>query len=114
MADRYPEIYETIGCIHRHLHEPLSLSELARYAAYSPYHFTRIFKEKMGHLSCLLYFSITSSKGKGFVVEYKSVRTGYRAGNRSKEFRDIYNSIYDIWQKNAPYFNEGMNFARFY
>src|SRR4051794_22910422 len=36
------------------------------------------FLKKNGDLSCLLYFSITSSKGKGFVVKYKSARTGYR------------------------------------
>ena len=93
MTDRYLEINETIGYIHQHLHEPLSLSELARYASYSPYHFTRIFKEKMG-ISPVSIFRITSSKSKGFVVEYKSARTGYRAETRSKEFRDIYDSIY--------------------
>ena len=56
MTDRYPEINETIGYIHQHLHEPLSLSELACYASYSPYHFTRIFKEKMG-ISPVYYIS---------------------------------------------------------
>ena len=35
MTDRYPEINETIRYIHQHLHEPLSLSELACYASYS-------------------------------------------------------------------------------
>ena len=68
MADRYPEIYETIGYIHRHLHEPLSLSELARYAAYSPYHFTRIFKEKMG-ISPVYYISaLRLQKAKGLLL----------------------------------------------
>ena len=55
MTDRYPEMNETIGYIHHHLDEPLSLSELARYAAYSPYHFTRIFKEKMGSLLSIIF-----------------------------------------------------------
>ncbi|MBO0992731.1 AraC family transcriptional regulator [Bacillus sp. SD088] len=42
------EIDETIAYIHQHMDEPLSLSRLADHAAYSPYHFSRIFKEKMG------------------------------------------------------------------
>lgn len=56
MTDSYPEIDKVIRYIHEHLYEPLSLSELARYAAYSPYHFTRIFKEKMG-ISPVYYIS---------------------------------------------------------
>ncbi|WP_100407764.1 helix-turn-helix domain-containing protein [Bacillus solitudinis] len=56
MNESYPEIGEVIGYIHQHIYEPLSLSELARYAAYSPYHFTRIFKEKMG-ISPVYYIS---------------------------------------------------------
>lgn len=46
--NQYPEIDEVIQYIHKHLEEPLSLSHLARQAAYSPYHFTRIFKERTG------------------------------------------------------------------
>lgn len=45
---RYSDIDEVITYIHHHLHEPISLSHLAKYAAYSPYHFTRIFKERTG------------------------------------------------------------------
>ncbi|MBP1989820.1 helix-turn-helix domain-containing protein [Paenibacillus eucommiae] len=56
MTDRYSEIDEVIAYIHRHIDEPLSLSQLASHAAYSPYHFTRIFKEKIG-LSPLYYVS---------------------------------------------------------
>ncbi|MBD2847701.1 helix-turn-helix transcriptional regulator [Paenibacillus sp. IB182496] len=56
MPDRYPELDEMIAFIQRHLHEPLTLARLAQYAAYSPYHFTRIFKERMG-LSPLYYIS---------------------------------------------------------
>ena len=36
------------------------------------------------------------------------------AGFSKGELRLARNEIYDKWQKNAPYFNEGMNFARFY
>lgn len=46
--ERYPEIDEVVAYIHRHLDEPLTLDRLARYAAYSPYHFTRVFKERIG------------------------------------------------------------------
>lgn len=56
MTDRYPEIDGVIAYIHQHIYEPLSLDRLARYAAYSPYHFARIFKERMG-LPPLYYIS---------------------------------------------------------
>jgi AraC-like DNA-binding protein len=56
VADRYPEIDEVIAYIHQHIDEPLPLSRLARYVAYSPYHFTRIFKERVG-LPPLYYIS---------------------------------------------------------
>lgn len=56
MTDRYAEIDGVIEFIHQHMDEPLSLSRLARYAAYSPYHFTRLFKERLG-LSPLYYVS---------------------------------------------------------
>ncbi|MFD2043738.1 AraC family transcriptional regulator [Ornithinibacillus salinisoli] len=48
MNNRYPEIDEVIAYIHEHLDEALPLSHLAHQAAYSPYHFSRIFKEKTG------------------------------------------------------------------
>lgn len=48
MKDRYSEIDEVISYIHQNLFEPLSLARLSQYAAYSPYHFTRIFKERIG------------------------------------------------------------------
>lgn len=54
--DRYAEIDAVIDYIHRYIDEPLPLSRLASYVAYSPYHFTRIFKERMG-LSPLYYVS---------------------------------------------------------
>jgi AraC family transcriptional regulator len=45
---RDSEIDEVVAYIHEHLHDPLPLSRLADYAAYSPFHFTRIFKERIG------------------------------------------------------------------
>jgi AraC family transcriptional regulator len=56
MTDRYSEIDEVIEYIHQHIYDPLPLSRLADYAAYSPYHFTRIFKERIG-LPPLYYVS---------------------------------------------------------
>ncbi|QQK74865.1 helix-turn-helix transcriptional regulator [Salicibibacter cibarius] len=50
------EIDKTILYIQQNLHEPLTLSELAGHVAYSPYHFTRMFKERMG-ISPLYYVS---------------------------------------------------------
>lgn len=50
------EIEGVITYIQHHLDEPFSLSQLANYAGYSPYHFTRIFKEKMG-ISPFYYIS---------------------------------------------------------
>ncbi|RAV20383.1 helix-turn-helix domain-containing protein [Paenibacillus contaminans] len=52
----YTEIDEVIDYIHRHIFDPLPLSRLAGHVSYSPYHFTRIFKERMG-LSPLYYVS---------------------------------------------------------
>jgi AraC family transcriptional regulator len=48
LTDQYSEIDEVIAYIHQNIYDPLSLFQLARYAGYSPYHFTRIFKERIG------------------------------------------------------------------
>ena len=56
MVNKYPEIEEVISYIQNNIHEPLSLSDLAKYVSYSPYHFIRIFKEETG-LSPLYYVS---------------------------------------------------------
>ena len=52
----FPEVDEALAYIQQNLYEPLSLSRLAGYVAYSPYHFNRIFKERVG-LSPLYYVS---------------------------------------------------------
>ncbi|MEK8132211.1 helix-turn-helix transcriptional regulator [Paenibacillus filicis] len=54
--DRYSEIDGVIAYIHQSISEPHLLTRLAGYAGYSPYHFTRIFKERTG-LSPLYYVS---------------------------------------------------------
>jgi AraC-like DNA-binding protein len=56
MTDRYSGIDEVIGYIQQHIDEPLPLSRLAGHVAYSPYHFARLFKARIG-LSPLYYVS---------------------------------------------------------
>lgn len=56
VVDRYSEIDEVIAYIHQHLDEPLLLEHLAKEVSYSPYHFTRIFKARVG-LPPLYYVS---------------------------------------------------------
>ncbi len=56
MNERYAEIDEVIAYIHKNIYEPLPLSLLANYIGYSPYHFSRIFKERIG-LPPLYYVS---------------------------------------------------------
>nr|WP_054955318.1 helix-turn-helix transcriptional regulator [Paenibacillus dakarensis] len=48
MPDVFSEMDEVITYIHKHIFDPLPLSDLARYAGYSPYHFLRLFKERIG------------------------------------------------------------------
>ncbi|WP_239616586.1 helix-turn-helix transcriptional regulator [Cohnella mopanensis] len=55
-TNRYSEIDEAISYIHQNIYEPLPLTQLANHVGYSPYHFTRIFKERMG-ISPLYYAS---------------------------------------------------------
>lgn len=56
MTSLYSEIDEVIDYIHRNLDDSLSLSRLANHVSYSPYHFARIFKERIG-LPPLYYIS---------------------------------------------------------
>ncbi len=42
------EMDHVLAYIQQHLYEPLTLEDLARQAAYSPYHFTRLFKKIIG------------------------------------------------------------------
>lgn len=56
MVDRHAEIDEAIAFIQHHIYEPLPLARLASHVAYSPYHFERIFKDRVG-LSPLYYVS---------------------------------------------------------
>lgn len=56
VMEAYPEIDEVIAFINQNIYDPLPLSRLAEHVAYSPYHFSRIFKERIG-LSPLYYVS---------------------------------------------------------
>ena len=56
MSETFPELFDVIEYIHKHLDEPLSLEQLARYAAYSPNYFNQKFKNTIG-LPPLYYIS---------------------------------------------------------
>lgn len=56
VTDQHSEIDEVIAYIHKHIDEPLQLTRLAEVSLYSPFHFSRIFKEKIG-LPPLYYVS---------------------------------------------------------
>ncbi|SEG67209.1 helix-turn-helix transcriptional regulator [Paenibacillus sp. UNC499MF] len=68
MTDRYSEIDEVILYIQKNIFEPLSLNQLAAYAAYSPYHFTRIFKEKTGLTPQYYVSSLRLQKAKDLLL----------------------------------------------
>lgn len=69
MANLYSEIDEVIVYIHQHIYEPLSLSQLADHVAYSPYHFTRIFKERVGLSPHYYVSSLRLQKAKDLLVQ---------------------------------------------
>lgn len=65
----YEEIQQSIAYIHDHLYEPLTLAELAKQAAYSPYHFTRIFKEQIGLSPQYYISSLRLQRAKDLLLE---------------------------------------------
>ncbi|WP_054707600.1 AraC family transcriptional regulator [Bacillus sp. JCM 19041] len=56
MSYQSKEIDQALNYIQDHLHDPLTLHRLAKEVSYSPYHFSRIFKERTG-LPPLYYVS---------------------------------------------------------
>lgn len=66
--DKYSEIDEVIAYIYKNIYEPLPLSKLARYAAYSPYHFSRVFKERMGLPPLYFVSSLRLQKAKELLL----------------------------------------------
>ncbi|GIP32157.1 helix-turn-helix domain-containing protein [Paenibacillus sp. J2TS4] len=85
MINRYPEIDELIAYIHQHIYEPLPLSQLARFVGYSPYHFTRIFKARMGLSPHYYVSSLRLQKAKDLLLQTNmSVRDiGLEIGQQS-------------------------------
>lgn len=57
-----------ISYIKARLHEPLDLARLARHVSYSPYHFTRLFKEKTGLAPMYYVSSLRLQKAKELLI----------------------------------------------
>ncbi|MEC5425094.1 AraC family transcriptional regulator [Virgibacillus sp. C22-A2] len=85
MTNRYSEIEEVITYIHQHIDEPLSLSRLAQYVAYSPYHFARIFKERVGLPPHYYISSLRLQKAKDMLLQtdYSIRDIGLEVGQQS-------------------------------
>ncbi|WP_164670721.1 helix-turn-helix domain-containing protein [Virgibacillus doumboii] len=85
MSRKYPEIDEVINYIHQNIYDPLSLSQLAKYAAYSPYHFTRIFKQQTGLTPQYYVSSVRLQKAKDLLMHTNlSIRdVGMEIGQQS-------------------------------
>ncbi|SFA84329.1 Helix-turn-helix domain-containing protein [Lentibacillus halodurans] len=85
MTGHYPEIDGVITYIHQHINEELSLERLARYTAYSPFHFTRIFKKQTGLPPHYYISSIRLQKSKDLLLQTNlSVRDiGMEIGQQS-------------------------------
>ncbi|MFC4304462.1 helix-turn-helix domain-containing protein [Cohnella boryungensis] len=83
--DLNSEIDAAIAYIQRHLYEPLPLAKLARHIGYSPFHFTRMFKKRIG-LPPLYYASaLRLQKAKDLLLETSlSIRdVGLEIGQQS-------------------------------
>jgi AraC family transcriptional regulator len=85
VTDRRSEIDEVIAYIHQHIYEPLPLAKLAGHVAYSPYHFTRIFKETIGLPPLYYVSSLRLQKAKDLLLRtHLSVRdVGLEIGQQS-------------------------------
>ncbi|MFC4601296.1 helix-turn-helix transcriptional regulator [Cohnella hongkongensis] len=66
---RYPEIDEAIAYIHSHLDEPLLLSRLAGHIGYSPFHFNRLFKMRIGVPPLYYVSAIRLQKAKELLLQ---------------------------------------------
>jgi AraC-like DNA-binding protein len=85
MQETYAEIDGVIDFIHRNIDEPLPLERLAKHAAYSPFHFTRIFKQKIGLPPLYFVSSLRLQKAKDLLLRTNySVRdVGMMVGQQS-------------------------------
>lgn len=68
MSGTAREIEEAIAFIHQHIHDPLSLSQLARHVGYSPYHFIRLFKSEIGLSPYYYISSLRLQKAKDLLI----------------------------------------------
>ncbi|REK77903.1 helix-turn-helix transcriptional regulator [Paenibacillus paeoniae] len=69
MTTTTTEIDEIIAYIHQHIYDSLPLARLASHVAYSPYHFTRLFKERMGISPMYYVSSIRLQKAKDLLLQ---------------------------------------------
>lgn len=68
MDKSYSEVDEVLLYIHKHIDEPLPLSRMASEAAYSQYHFIRLFKEKTGLSPHYYVTSLRMQKAKDLLL----------------------------------------------
>jgi AraC family transcriptional regulator len=68
VTNHYLEIDGVITYINQNIYEPLSLSQLARYIGYSPSHFSRIFKERIGLSPQYYVASLRLQKAKNLLL----------------------------------------------
>ncbi|MDF2649504.1 MAG: transcriptional regulator [Paenibacillus sp.] len=85
MTERYTEIDEIIAYINKHIYDPLPLAHLAAHVSYSPYHFARIFKERIGLPPLYYVSSVRLQKAKDLLLRSNlSVRDiGLEIGQQS-------------------------------
>ncbi|MEF3310301.1 helix-turn-helix transcriptional regulator [Paenibacillus sp. GYB004] len=69
VTDQLTEIDEVIAYIHKHLDDPLPLSRLAGHISYSPFHFTRLFKERVGLPPLYYVSSLRLQKAKDLLLQ---------------------------------------------
>jgi len=109
--DQQHEIDLAINYIHQHIDEPISLSQLASHVAYSPFHFARIFKEKIGLPPLYYVSSLRLQRAKDLLVSTNlnvrdigleigqqslgtfTTRFTERVGMAPSQFRDSQNQI---------------------
>lgn len=83
--EEYSEVDEVVTFIHKNIDDPLSLSKLASHVSYSPYHFSRIFKERTGLSPLYFVSSLRLQKAKDMLLRtHLSVRDiGFEIGQQS-------------------------------
>lgn len=91
-----PMLYECLKNIDHHLTEPLSLEKIASDAGYSPYYFSRIFKEQMGstvmeYVKRRRLIKASEEIAEGGKIIDAAVKYGYEtSGGFAKAFRNEY------------------------